>query len=294
MTDLAGVFAEQGRYADAVHQLDAAFGVANAIGYQWVAGVIIANAAELCVRQGDYGHALAYCRQALVIAGQLGDRAGVLDSLGRLGAICAAEGRYAEAERLLDRAIALSRKVKDRWFLCESLLDKARVCADCRRSEEAETLAGEALAVSKVAGREDVALPARLLLTRLEVELRRSDTKQAIAKLELLLEECSDETERAAVLYSLWLLDHRDDSRLAAAKAYADLYRSTPNIEFRTRLEALGTEPPPESARIPTFAQDLAMEAVSIDTLIEEADVMGRKRCRCNRPCRVARLAGRG
>jgi hypothetical protein len=189
--------------------------------------------------------------------------------------VCAAEGHHAEAHRLFDRAIAVSRANNDRWSLCESLLDKARLCAETESPSEAEPLVREALAVAGDAKNLEIEFKARLLLAELEVGLGLKDREDAIRGLEVLVAECSEDWQRAAVHYTIWLLepDRRRSIRVAAS-LYKRLYTSAPDAEYSRRYERLTGKRLPRPATLSRIRETVQIESVDLESLIKEAELV--------------------
>jgi class 3 adenylate cyclase/tetratricopeptide (TPR) repeat protein len=244
LNDLAGVLVDVGLPAESAERLAQALALARDLGYRRFAGVVMANAAELHRRRGEFDPALQCLAQALEVFAPLGDVYGLVLVAGCIGMIRREQGQLDEAERLLDLVIAVAGTVDNRPFLCDALLEQARVQLARNRTRRAQALAESAGELAEQISHREVALEARLLLARLS-------PGPGAQEVEKLLDGASGDAERASVLYVLWRVSGHEDAGRRAADLYRAIATATGDRRARHRYTALTREELPAPGSLP-------------------------------------------
>jgi tetratricopeptide (TPR) repeat protein len=157
LSNLAGLYDAQGRYAEAEPLLRRALGVwEKTLGPDHPhMAISLHNLAALYLRQGRYAEAEPLLRRALeILEKALGpNHPGVATSLHYLAGLYYAQGRYAEAEPLYRRALEIREKAlgPDHPHVATSLNDLAALYRDQGRYAEAEPLHRRALGIREIA-----------------------------------------------------------------------------------------------------------------------------------------------
>ena len=136
----------QGRFTDALDQLEAALDVARDLGHARLECVVLCNLGMVYDSLARFDEARDHFEAALVVARDLGDRRSEGQFLSYLGLLHARQGDFDEARHCLDSGEALLRAVSDRMSLGILLCSRAetehlagsprvargRACGSCR------------------------------------------------------------------------------------------------------------------------------------------------------------------
>ena len=194
------------------------------------------NVGECLRAQGDHDAAMSYYEQALKLTEELGDKLHIGLALGNIGHVYKVKDDYNMAMVFYNRAIAILRELGNKYFLCECLIGKANTLFSLQRSEEAQVLNAEGLRIAEEISRKECMLQGNVLSAKVDFAL---GSKDAPRHLEDMLQQTQDNTEIAAYHYELWKMTHAKDHRQAALNLYQTLYATTPNIDYKTRMEEL-------------------------------------------------------
>jgi ATP/maltotriose-dependent transcriptional regulator MalT len=278
--DLALVHLDLGDQVAAIEGLNEALSVAEAIGDRRMAALAICNIGESHRLRGEYGLALRCFSHAFHLSAEIGDLVNMVTVAENLATTLAAQGREREAEPLLGRAVELARHLDSPFWLSDSLYHWARLLTVTGRADQAETANSEALEIATAYRHRGVALPARLLSLRLQVERGDLDRSTAIRELRELRDTWTEPAEEAAILDAIWQLDPaQEQARREAARRYRELYERTQTVEYREAYERLvGTALPSNQSPLPpipasvTRPLDLAWVLAQLDQAIGRAE----------------------
>jgi hypothetical protein len=151
-----------------------------------------------------------------------------------------------------------------------------RADLELRRSQPhtALSLLHTALPLLAAGGDRELELRARLLMIVAERTLRHYGPAAAAERAAGLLDSCTRDAERAAVLYTIATVDGaRAQDRAAAAKLYRALHIRTPNVEYRRRyreLMGVALPPPPPLPALPAIAAEPAPAPASLFAQVDE------------------------
>ncbi|GAK56713.1 guanylate cyclase [Candidatus Vecturithrix granuli] len=197
---------------------------------------ILNNMGECHRSQGHYEAAMAHYKKALTIHEELGDKLSIAIALGNIAHIYRAKGNYDTAMGTYNRAIIILRELSNKYFLSECLLGKADVLFLLQRYEEAQALNTEGLRIAEEISRKECMLQGNVLSAKIDFALRKDE---APCCLEDMLQQTEDDVEVATLHYELWKMTHARDHRQTALKLYRILYKTTPNIKYKIRMEEL-------------------------------------------------------
>jgi tetratricopeptide (TPR) repeat protein/DNA-binding XRE family transcriptional regulator len=114
LNNLTIVDLQQGRYTQAIGQLEQALALYRETSNQAGEARALGNLGIVLYQQGRYAQAIGYQQQALKLRRARRDRAGEANTLNNLGIIDLRQGRYAQAAGHLGQAMALYREIGDR------------------------------------------------------------------------------------------------------------------------------------------------------------------------------------
>jgi predicted ATPase/class 3 adenylate cyclase len=231
------IYDMQGNYEVAMTWYRKSLQICEELGEKLERSRILNNMGE-CYREnrGDYKAAMTYYQQALTIAEELGDKLSMVPMLGNVGHVYLAQGEYERAIASYDRAIAIARELESRYYLCEYLLGKAEVLFSLQRYAEAQVLAAEGLRIVEEIGRKECIFQGNLLSAKIDFALGNEDAPHRLAD---MLQQIQDDVERALLHYELWKMTHHENHRQTALKYYQTLYETTPNSDYKKRVEEM-------------------------------------------------------
>ncbi len=237
-------------------------GIANAVG----------NRGFVYWSLGEYIEALACFAEWEEISRALGDRRGIANAVGNRGFVHASRGEYSEALACYREAATEHRQIGYRYGLTYWLDGTANVLVELVEAgdsttpdslseyvpgAEPKTWRAQALAmarehaeecatISEELSKEDTLFSARVLLTRIAAAGGQRDA--ALQQLAALLEESTDDEQRAELHYRLRKLDAADmDHRTEALRLFETLFEKTPKYDYRKRIDELSKPTTPDS-----------------------------------------------
>jgi tetratricopeptide (TPR) repeat protein len=266
------IYTIQGQYPQALACYAAALDTAAALGKQRNVSHIAAHIGQIYLQHGEFARAHACFVFLLDTALALGDRPGVSVALALLGDTAMHQEHDTEAERLAQAALALGRRMSLSYvpgYLC------ALAELDLRqgRPAEAQPRLAEALRLATASGHQAFAFEAQVLDLRARFARGQMDAGAARAALEALLANAADEREQAVVHYEIWRLDPaRDAHRDAALALYREMYRETPEIDERRRIEELTGAPLPAPPTLPDLPAIVQRQPARLADLLAQVD----------------------
>ena len=199
---------------------------------------VVTNIGENRRLQGDYDAAMAYYERALELKEKFGDKLHIAIVVGNIGHIYKAKGNSDTAIVSYDRAIAILRELENKYYLSEYSIGKADALFSLQRSEEARALNAEGLQIAEETGMKEYIFQGKVLSAKIDFVLGNEDAPH---HLEEMLQQTKDDAEIAALHYELWKMTYTEDHRQKALNLYRMLYKTTPNIQYKTRMEELQT-----------------------------------------------------
>lgn len=184
--------------------------------------------------QGDCNAARAYYEDALQIHEELGEKRSIAMDFGNIGGIYKLQGHYDMAINYFDRAITIDKEIENRYYLSGHFIDKAEALFAVQHYAEAQVLNQEGLRIAKDIGRKNYIFQGKILSAKIDFASGKQD---APCCLEAMLQQTSDDEELAALHYELWKMTRRENNRETALKFYQLLYKNTPQIDYKTRIE---------------------------------------------------------
>ncbi|MFI5841945.1 tetratricopeptide repeat protein [Catenuloplanes sp. NPDC051500] len=137
LNNLALVYSQQGRFAQAAEHLRAAIDLARRCGDHEEEARALGNLGHVDSWLGRYDDAAARLGEALALCRRTGNRPGEARVLGNLGQIYRRQGRHADADRHLRESVVLCRGISDHIGEAYALVSLGHVAAGQGRLEDA-------------------------------------------------------------------------------------------------------------------------------------------------------------
>lgn len=272
--NLGNVYAVRGDYGKALDCYTQKLQAARAVGDRLEIGISLANLGTIYEYQGEFSRASACYARGMALALDLGDTLGVGLALWSLGGAALGAGQFAAADAALERAAALLTAIAAEGDLGGCLCTRADLELRRKQPHAALMHLQRALPLLAAGGDRELELRARLLVILAERTMGHINPQQAAAQAAELLEHCTRDAERAAVFYTVALVDPaRAQDRAAAARLYRALHIRTPNIEYRRRyreLMGVALPPPPPLPPLPALVGEAALSQPALFALADE------------------------
>ncbi|HEX9765424.1 MAG TPA: BTAD domain-containing putative transcriptional regulator [Nitriliruptorales bacterium] len=242
-TNRASHHLEEGRYSDALAELEPAIELADLTGFTAFGGIALCNRAEAWMHLGELEQANADLRAALAHMNRI--ESGLVSyPLGLLGQLHRMRGDDVRARIVLDDAIAICEPAGDVQGLVPALAELARLLAE-DEPDEAAAVAERALAHGSGLGHVDA------LLARAAVHLAAGEPEDATRVAGRALELSRDRRDPAGQAKALELLARaaEDDTGADLVEAAIGLWQQTGDRPALARARLLATRWQPEATR---------------------------------------------
>ncbi len=272
--NLGNVYAVRGDYGKALDCYTQKLQAARAIGDRLELGISLSNLGTIYEYQGEFARATACFTRGMALALDLGDKLGVGLALWSIGGAALGAGQFALAEDALDRAGVVLMAIEAEGDLGGCLCMRADLELRRGQPRAALTYLHQALPLLATGGDRELELRGRLLVILAERTIGQLSPDAAAERAAELLERCTRDAERAAVSYTIALVDAaRAADRAAAARLYRALHIRTPNIEYRRRyreLMGVALPPPPPLPPLPSIVTEPPLAQVALFVQVDE------------------------
>ncbi len=263
-----------GEYDQAMECYRKALAICEELGERGkIVSAAIGHIALLHVDLGEYDQALEAFHRARASYEESGDRIGFSIATGNMGSVYIPRGEYDQALECFNHALEEHRSAGFLHGVTYWLKGRVQVLLELIRHPQmpgylrtllpeatpanwhdlalqcARRDAEECLAISTHLHKPDTQFASQLLLAR--VESAEGSVGDGLRRLEELLEQVSDDAERADLNYWQWRLSSdREANRSEAMRLYQQLFEKAPKHVYRTRLAEMGAaiEPIPPKA----------------------------------------------
>jgi len=197
---------------------------------------VLNNIGECHRSQGNYDDAMVYYDQALKINEELGCKLEISIDFENIGLVYMAKGDYITAIECFDRAITIGRELESKFYLCSCLIDKANALFSLQHYDEAQALSAEGLRIAEEIEDPEYTFKGKVLSAKIAFAMGNKD---ALCRFETMLQQTEDDVEIATIHYELGKMNHNEDHWQIALNLYQRLYATTPNIEYKRRIEEM-------------------------------------------------------
>jgi len=232
-----------GKYQDALECFHRQLDVAEELGDRYGISYATGNLGYVHEKMGDDQLAIECFRKKLEFVEEMAYRQGQSIALNDLGNTYARLGDFQKANSYLDEAIAIGRELKMMDYLCGYLLRKVQIILSAQAGSphddlsEAEALNNEASQIAHRVGHQDIIFATKVEMAR--IMAARGNSEGAVEELSALATQHTDQETQAIIYYTLTGITGDHDYRDTAHNLYEQLYRKTPNHEFRRRASEM-------------------------------------------------------
>jgi tetratricopeptide (TPR) repeat protein len=271
--NMGNAYFERGEYDRAIALQERKLSICQELGDLRGISMAIGNMGNVYSSRGEHDRAIECYDEQIRISSELGDRRSIYYAIGNLGGTYASRGEYDRAIEQLHHAAEEHRAIGDRPALSEWRRAIADVLVElCATAEEmpeyaptyvpglenppdpagqsttldgqwrvmclryARECAEESIAICDELSIPDILFNARVLLARIDAAEGRRDV--ASQRLRTMLEDASNDAQRADLHYQLWKLGESNHA-VPSLALYQSLYAATPNHEYHKRIEEL-------------------------------------------------------
>lgn len=244
-------------------EIDDVSGVAFAVG----------NLGSLYLGFGEMENAQRCFAHQLKICLQLDDRWSASVAMERIARTYAQLGQLESAEHTFRQAIALARSLDLTYSLAGFLAHLAEFYLAQNRFDLGRAANDEALLLAHETNQRETILQIQLTDHHLRVRQHESTPQEGISSLEMLLNDQTELTDQAAILYLMWQLDPTDTAlQKRTAALYHQLYTAAPMAKRRRRYHTLtGTRLPKPPPLLPLPAA-IATQSAELQSLLTQAN----------------------
>ncbi|MEW6685678.1 MAG: tetratricopeptide repeat protein [Candidatus Edwardsbacteria bacterium] len=227
---------DQGEYQKAIERFQRQADLASELEDKWQISSAIGNMAGIYLMQGDYELANEYLGQKFKIDGELGYKRGISITLSYMGALYKLKKDCLKAEDYYKQAIAIARELQLRYYLGGYLFELADIYFEMNRIDDTIAINSEAVEMAKEIGDDHTIFSCQKLAAKI---LALTDRPAAVKKFTEMLQQTTEETQIAGLHYELFKLTGANQNKTNAIDMYKNLYRKTPNIQYKERIEEL-------------------------------------------------------
>ena len=210
---MGNIYQQQGDYSKAEELFERDLRLCEELGDKQGIAIALGLFADLKVAQSEFGEARLYALRQRTMCEELQYQKGIANALMTLGEIAYYQLDFEEALELFDQSIAISSSIDNRRVLLRALLQKGRAQLRIHQPEPAQATAHRAIPIAEGLGNRQLRYEARLLEARTDYSV--SASPESVDALLKVLEDATDDAERAAAHYALalTLVDAADDHR---------------------------------------------------------------------------------
>ncbi|MCK4653898.1 MAG: tetratricopeptide repeat protein [Candidatus Cloacimonetes bacterium] len=248
--NMGTVYSNKGNNKKAMECFEKSLKIGEEFGEKKVISNVVGSMGQVYAYQGNYKKAMECFEKSLKIGEELGDKKGISHIVDNIGQVYKEQENYEKAMECFEKAIQIDIELGLKPHLLDHLSNKAECLYDLGEYEEANEANEEYLKIAEEMKDEEHIFSYNVLKVKIEFKTVRKHTlriKNCIEPLEKLLEKTKDEKQIATLNYELAIMNNElnreknaDRHKKIALELYKKLYKKTPKIEYKNRIEELG------------------------------------------------------
>ena len=251
------IYADQGNYEKAMECYKKQLIIAEELGDKRGISIAVGNMGISYADRGNYDQAMQCYEEQLKINKELGVKRGISITVGNMGIVYADQDNDEKALECFEKAIQIDRELDLKTVLPYHLSDNAQCLYRIKEYEKAKQMNEKALESAKEIGYDELIFQSEVLTEKIHFKQSTSNKNKqikAINNLENMLNKESDiakatpgqenEENIATLNYEIALMlneikQENSKYKNKAIKIYKELYKKTPNIEYKDKTDEL-------------------------------------------------------
>ena len=251
------IYADQGNYEKAMECYKKQLIIAEELGDKRGISIAVGNMGISYADRGNYDQAMQCYEEQLKINKELGVKRGISITVGNMGIVYADQDNDEKALECFEKAIQIDRELDLKTVLPYHLSDNAQCLYRIKEYEKAKQMNEKALESAKEIGYDELIFQSEVLTEKIHFKQSTSNKNKqikAINNLENMLNKESDiakatpgqenEENIATLNYEISLMlneikQENSKYKNKAIKIYKELYKKTPNIEYKDKTDEL-------------------------------------------------------
>jgi len=272
--NIGNLYTGRGEHERALECFGVCLRISEELGDRLGVAMVQGSIASVYSSRGEYDQALKSYGVSLRISEELGDRLAVAVAHGNMGNVFSSRGEYERALDQYRQAAAEHRQLGFRFGLSYWLVGTARVLLELVEGSQempefvaqyvlgaegvtwrelslriAREQAEESVAISEELAKRDTLFDGRVLLAR--IDAAEGDREVAVQRLGQILEEATDDDQKAELHYRLWKMsavcgvepEECEVHRAEALRLHQAIVEQMPMHEHRKRIGELNDSP---------------------------------------------------
>ncbi|MFC1853102.1 tetratricopeptide repeat protein [candidate division CSSED10-310 bacterium] len=208
----------------------------------------VGNIGTLHTEQGAYELAKECLVRKMSIVEEQGDKKRISTAACSLGTLHFRLKDFVQAEKYYDLAIQIGEELNIKYYLCYYYFYKAELLYTLERLTECQSLLIKSREIARVLDKEDMLFNTSILQIKAHFQETRDDPESpssAVKELVMMLLDTRSIENKATINYELHEITGEPKYARSAYQYYQKLYKKTPNITFKERIEKLKQIPGP-------------------------------------------------
>jgi len=238
LNNIGIVYTDQGNYDLGMDFYDRAKSNFELMGDKRNIGMVICNIGNIYFKQGNFSQTLQCYEIFKKNCQDLGNKRHLSLAINNMGFVYEYLNDPVKALECYTQAVDIGKELQTNSTLCEFLYNKASILFVLKDYNKAQVVNEEAMSIAKEVEREDVIFSSTILYHKL---LALENPAEAFANLTQMLESETEEENIATIHYEIYKINQSAEHQQQALAIYSEMYATTPDIEYKNRIEELNS-----------------------------------------------------
>ncbi len=242
------IYKHQGNYAKAMECYNRKLKISEELGYSVGIANVLGNIGGLYYEQGNDLKAADCFEKQMQICKEKGNRNGLSLAYSNIGSIYKDSGNYIKAMECYDKAIAIDYELNLKPNLPGDFFNKANCLYKIQEYDKAGECNNKCIDAAKEIDNKDYFFKSQVLKEKINFKLSDDPRKKLlnIENLKNILKDEKEEENVASLNYELSIMNFElkrnegaEKYKIDTIKLYKKLYKKTPKIEYKKKIEEL-------------------------------------------------------
>jgi predicted ATPase len=248
--NLGFIYGVKCNYKKAIEYFEKSLSISEELGVKRLISEAVGNLGIIYSDRCEFDKALEYHQRDLRISEEMDDKTGISEATGNLGRVHLRMCNFKEALKCCEKTVKIDREIGLKMHLAYFLFVEAECLYELNRIGKAIKNIEECLEMGKEMKNNVIIFNCTLLQKKIEFKANKDpelQIKKGIEPLEKILNNTSNKEKIARLNYVLAIMNNElnreniaDRHKKKALELFMELYKKTPNIEFKNRIEKLG------------------------------------------------------